>query len=208
MLATHNILNPANGAPITVPSQDMVLGLYYITKTRKSTKEEPVAGEGMHFYSPQEVKVAFNEKRLDLHASIKVKINNMVDGEEVEQVIETTTGRILFNELVPKEVGYINELLTKKSLRDIITRIIKVTGVPKTAKFLDDIKDLGDERHLKVDYPSIYQMLTQEKDILIDKARAEVQEVVMNYNMGLITNNERYNRLLIWTHTYSRLTTL
>ncbi|GIR59842.1 MAG: hypothetical protein CM15mP65_24230 [Crocinitomicaceae bacterium] len=127
MLASHNILNPANGAPITVPSQDMVLGLYYITKTRKSTKDDPVNGEGMHFYSPQEVKVAFNEKRLDLHASIKVKINNMVNGEEVEQVIETTTGRILFNELVPKEVGYINELLTKKSLRDIITKIIKVT---------------------------------------------------------------------------------
>ena len=209
MLASHNILNPANGAPITVPSQDMVLGLYYITKTRKSTKGDPVNGEGMHFYSPQEVKVAFNEKRLDLHASIKVKINNMVNGEEVEQVIETTTGRILFNELVPKEVGYINELLTKKSLRDIITKIIKVTGVPKTAKFLDDIKDLGYYMAFKggLSFNLSDVVIPKEKDILIDKARSEVQEVVMNYNMGLITNNERYNQIIdIWTHTNSRLT--
>ena len=209
MLASHNILNPANGAPITVPSQDMVLGLYYITKIRKSTKDEPVNGEGMHFYSPQEVKVAFNEKRLDLHASIKVKINNMINGEEVEQVIETTTGRILFNELVPKEVGYINELLTKKSLRDIITKIIKVTGVPKTAKFLDDIKDLGYYMAFKggLSFNLSDVVIPKEKDILIDKARSEVQEVVMNYNMGLITNNERYNQIIdIWTHTNSRLT--
>ena len=209
MLASHNILNPANGAPITVPSQDMVLGLYYITKTRKSTKDDPVNGEGMHFYSPQEVKVAFNEKRLDLHASIKVKINNMVNGEEIEQVIETTTGRILFNELVPKEVGYINELLTKKSLRDIITKIIKVTGVPKTAKFLDDIKDLGYYMAFKggLSFNLSDVVIPKEKDILIDKARSEVQEVVMNYNMGLITNNERYNQIIdIWTHTNSRLT--
>ena len=209
MLASHNILNPANGAPITVPSQDMVLGLYYITKTRKSTKDDPVNGEGMHFYSPQEVKVAFNEKRLDLHASIKVKINNMVNGEEVEQVIETTTGRILFNELVPKEVGYINELLTKKSLRDIITKIIKVTGVPKTAKFLDDIKDLGYYMAFKggLSFNLSDVVIPKEKDILIDKARSEVQEVVMSYNMGLITNNERYNQIIdIWTHTNSRLT--
>ena len=209
MLASHNILNPANGAPITVPSQDMVLGLYYITKIRKSTKDEPVNGEGMHFYSPQEVKVAFNEKRLDLHASIKVKINNILNGEEVEQVIETTTGRILFNELVPKEVGYINELLTKKSLRDIITKIIKVTGVPKTAKFLDDIKDLGYYMAFKggLSFNLSDVVIPKEKDILIDKARSEVQEVVMNYNMGLITNNERYNQIIdIWTHTNSRLT--
>ena len=209
MLASHNILNPANGAPITVPSQDMVLGLYYITKIRKSTKDEPVNGEGMHFYSPQEVKVAFNEKRLDLHASIKVKISNMVNGNKVEQVIETTTGRILFNELVPKEVGYINELLTKKSLRDIITKIIKVTGVPKTAKFLDDIKDLGYYMAFKggLSFNLSDVVIPKEKDILIDKARSEVQEVVMNYNMGLITNNERYNQIIdIWTHTNSRLT--
>ena len=209
MLASHNILNPANGAPITVPSQDMVLGLYYITKIRKSTKEHVVHGEGMTLYSPEEVKIAYNEKRLDLHASIKVKINNMVNGEEVEQFIETTTGRVLFNELVPKEVGFINELLTKKSLRDIITRIIKISGVPQTAKFLDDIKELGYYMAFKggLSFNLSDVVVPKEKDILIDKARSEVQEVRANYNMGLITNNERYNQIIdIWTHTNSRLT--
>ena len=209
MLASHNILNPANGAPITVPSQDMVLGLYYITKIRKSTKEHVVHGEGMTLYSPEEVKIAYNEKRLDLHASIKVKINNMVNGEEVEQFIETTTGRVLFNELVPKEVGFINELLTKKSLRDIITRIIKISGVPQTAKFLDDIKELGYFMAFKggLSFNLSDVVVPKEKDILIDKARSEVQEVRANYNMGLITNNERYNQIIdIWTHTNSRLT--
>ena len=209
MLASHNILNPANGAPITVPSQDMVLGLYYITKIRKSTKEHVVHGEGMTLYSPEEVKIAYNEKRLDLHASIKVKINNMVNGEEVEQFIETTTGRVLFNELVPKEAGFINELLTKKSLRDIITRIIKISGVPQTAKFLDDIKELGYYMAFKggLSFNLSDVVVPKEKDILIDKARAEVQEVRANYNMGLITNNERYNQIIdIWTHTNSRLT--
>jgi DNA-directed RNA polymerase subunit beta' len=209
MLASHNILNPANGAPITVPSQDMVLGLYYITKIRKSTKEHVVKGEGMTLYSPEEVKIAYNEKRLDLHASIKVKIQNMVDGEEVEQVVETTTGRILFNELVPKEAGYINELLTKKSLRDIISDIIKIAGVPKTAKFLDEIKELGYYMAFKggLSFNLSDVVIPPEKDILIDKARAEVNEVRSNYNMGLITNNERYNQIIdIWTHTNSRLT--
>jgi DNA-directed RNA polymerase subunit beta' len=209
MLASHNILNPANGAPITVPSQDMVLGLYYITKIRKSTKEHVVHGEGMTLYSPEEVKIAYNEKRLDLHASIKVKINNVVNGEEVEQFIETTTGRVLFNELVPKEAGFINELLTKKSLRDIITRIIKISGVPQTAKFLDDIKELGYYMAFKggLSFNLSDVVVPKEKDILIDKARAEVQEVRANYNMGLITNNERYNQIIdIWTHTNSRLT--
>ena len=209
MLASHNILNPANGAPITVPSQDMVLGLYYITKIRKSTKEHVVHGEGMTLYSPEEVKIAYNEKRLDLHASIKVKINNMVNGEEVEQFIETTTGRVLFNELVPKEAGFINELLTKKSLRDIITRIIKISGVPQTAKFLDDIKELGYYMAFKggLSFNLSDVVVPKEKDILIDKARSEVQEVRANYNMGLITNNERYNQIIdIWTHTNSRLT--
>ena len=209
MLASHNILNPANGAPITVPSQDMVLGLYYITKIRKSTKEHVVHGEGMTLYSAEEVKIAYNEKRLDLHASIKVKLNNIVDGEEVEELIETTTGRVLFNELVPKEVGYINELLTKKSLRDIISNIIKISGVPQTAKFLDEIKELGYYMAFKggLSFNLSDVVVPKEKDILIDKARAEVQEVRMNYNMGLITNNERYNQIIdIWTHTNSRLT--
>ena len=133
MLASHNILNPANGAPITVPSQDMVLGLYYITKLKKHTKEDPVNGEGMTFYSSEEVKIAYNEGMLDLHASIKVKIDDVVDGNPVNHIVETTTGRVIFNELVPAEVGFVNEVLTKKSLRDIISNIIKISGVPDTA---------------------------------------------------------------------------
>ena len=204
ILASHNILNPANGAPITVPSQDMVLGLYYITKIRTSTEDHIVKGENMTFYSPEEVKIAYNEKKLDLHAPIKVKINNYKNGEDVSEIIETTTGRVIFNELVPKEAGYINELLTKKALRDIITRIIKISGVPITAKFLDDIKDLGYQMSFKGGLSFILSdvVVPKEKDILIEKARKEVDEVKMNYNMGLITNNERYNQIIdIWTHT-------
>ncbi|MBT4205679.1 MAG: DNA-directed RNA polymerase subunit beta', partial [Proteobacteria bacterium] len=195
ILASHNILNPANGAPITVPSQDMVLGLYYITKIRTSTEDHIVKGENMTFYSPEEVKIAYNEKKLDLHAPIKVKINNYKNGEDVTEMIETTTGRILFNELVPREVGYINELLTKKALRDILTKIIKIAGVPNTAKFLDDIKDLGYQMSFKGGLSFILSdvVVPKEKDILIEKARKEVDEVKLNYNMGLITNNERYN---------------
>ena len=209
ILASHNILNPANGAPITVPSQDMVLGLYYITKIRTSTEDHIVKGENMTFYSPEEVKIAYNEKKLDLHAPIKVKINNHKNGEDVTEMVETTTGRILFNELVPREVGFINELLTKKALRDILTKIIKIAGVPNTAKFLDDIKDLGYQMSFKGGLSFILSdvVVPKEKDILIEKARKEVDEVKLNYNMGLITNNERYNQIIdIWTHTNSRLT--
>ena len=163
----------------------------------------------MTFYSPEEVKIAYNEKRLDLHASIKVKILNHKDGENVSEIIETTTGRVLFNELVPNEAGYINELLTKKSLRDIITKIIKISGVPNTAKFLDDIKEVGYYMSFKggLSFNLSDVVVPKEKDILIEKARKEVDEVKMNYNMGLITNNERYNQIIdIWTHTNSRLT--
>jgi DNA-directed RNA polymerase subunit beta' len=209
MLASHNILNPANGAPITVPSQDMVLGLYYITKLKKHTKEDPVKGEGMTFYSTEEVKIAYNEAKLDLHASIKVKMDDVVDGEFVNHIIETTTGRVLFNELVPREAGYVNEVLTKKSLRDIISDIIKISGVPNTAKFLDAIKDLGYYMAFKggLSFNLSDVQIPPEKDILINKARKQVEEVKMNYNMGLITNNERYNQIIdIWTHTNSRLT--
>ena len=209
ILASHNILNPANGAPITVPSQDMVLGLYYLTKIRTSTENHIVKGENMTFYSPEEVKIAYNEKKLDLHAPIKVKINNYKNGEDVTEMVETTTGRILFNELVPREVGFINELLTKKALRDILTKIIKIAGVPNTAKFLDDIKDLGYQMSFKGGLSFILSdvVVPKEKDILIEKARKEVDEVKLNYNMGLITNNERYNQIIdIWTHTNSRLT--
>ncbi len=137
MLASHNILNPANGAPITVPSQDMVLGLYYITKGRKSTETEKVRGEGLIFYSPEEVNIAYNEGKIDLHAHIKVKVNDRKDGEFVNHLIETTVGRVIFNQFVPAEVGYINEILTKKSLRDIIGRVLKLAGTAKTADFLD-----------------------------------------------------------------------
>ncbi|MCT4582122.1 MAG: DNA-directed RNA polymerase subunit beta' [Flavobacteriales bacterium] len=209
MLASHNILNPANGAPITVPSQDMVLGLYYITKARKSTKEVPIKGEGKSFYSPEEVKIAYNEGVLDLHAQIKVRTNDIEEGEKVTKLIETTTGRVLFNELVPDEAGYINEVLTKKALRDIISEILKVTDVPTAANFLDEIKDLGYYMAFKggLSFNLGDVVIPDEKDEMVAKAEAQVDEVKMNYNMGLITNNERYNQIIdIWTHTNSRLT--
>ena len=206
MLASHNILNPANGAPIAVPSQDMVLGLYYITKGKKSTKEEPVKGEGMTFYSAEEVNIAYNEGVLDLHAHIKVLFTH-IDGKK--EMIETTTGRVLFNELVPDEVGYINQLLTKKALRDIIGDILKVVGVARTAQFLDDIKEMGYFNAFKggLSFNLSDVIIPAEKEELVEKATAEVDEVMMNYNMGLITNNERYNQIIdIWTHTNSKLT--
>jgi DNA-directed RNA polymerase subunit beta' len=209
MLASHNILNPANGAPITVPSQDMVLGLYYITKGRKSTPEHLVKGEGMKFYSPEEVIIAFNEKVVDLHAHITVKINLPENGERIERTIETTVGRVLFNQVVPEEYGYINELLTKKSLRDIISDILKKTGTAKTAKFLDDIKELGYRMAFKggLSFNLGDVIVPKLKEELIEKANIEVEEVMNNYNMGFITNNERYNQIIdIWTHTNSNLT--
>jgi DNA-directed RNA polymerase subunit beta' len=206
MLASHNILNPANGAPIAVPSQDMVLGLYYITKGRKSDEERKMKGEGMTFYSPEEVIIAYNEKRLDLHTHIKLRWTG-VDGKP--QMIETTCGRTLFNEVVPNEVGFINEVLTKKALRDIIGLVVKEAGVARAAQFLDDIKDLG--------FMSAFQgglsfnlddvVIPEAKEKLVKAAQAEVDEVLGNYNMGLITNNERYNQTIdIWTHTNSKVT--
>ena len=210
MLASHNILNPANGAPIAVPSQDMVLGLYYITKARKSTKEEPVRGEGMTFYSPEEVLIAYNEKQLDLHAQIKVRVDDIDEkGEPIRHIIETTTGRVIFNQHVPKSAGFINEVLTKKALRGIIAEILKRTGMAVAAKFLDDIKSLGFIMAFRggLSFNLADVIIPDEKETLIDKASAEVEEVKMNYNMGLITNNERYNQIIdIWTHTNSRLT--
>jgi DNA-directed RNA polymerase subunit beta' len=210
MLASHNILNPANGAPIAVPSQDMVLGLYYITKPRKSAPEHIVKGEGMTFYSPEEVIIAYNERVVDLHAIIKVKINNPTgDNPELIQTIETTVGRVLFNQVVPTEYGYINEVLTKKSLRDIIGLLIRKTGNDVAAKFLDDIKDLGYkmayEGGLSFNLGDI--LVPEVKETLVAKANAEVDEVMSNYNMGFITNNERYNQIIdIWTHANSHLT--
>ncbi|MEI7489928.1 MAG: DNA-directed RNA polymerase subunit beta' [Bacteroidota bacterium] len=209
MLASHNILNPANGAPITVPSQDMVLGLYYMTKARKTDADKKIRGEGMTFYSPEEVIIAFNEKRVDLHAIIKVRMNLLEDGKEVSTMMETTVGRVIFNQVVPREYGYINQLLTKKSLRDIIGAILKKTGTAKTAKFLDDIKDLGYSMAFKggLSFNLDDVIVPQIKETLVGNASAEVDEVVNNYNMGFITNNERYNQIIdIWTHTNSQLT--
>ncbi len=205
MLASHNILNPANGAPIAVPSQDMVLGLYYITKGRRSDESRKMRGEDMTFYSPEEVIIAHNEKRVDLHSFIKVKIDNAGKSE----VVETTVGRVLFNQHVPEEVGFINELLTKKSLRDIIGRVLKQMGFSVTSKFLDDIKGLGFYMAFKggLSFNIEDVIIPEEKTKLLDDASAEVDNVMMNYNMGLITNNERYNQIIdIWTHTNSKLT--
>jgi len=209
MLASHNILNPANGAPITVPSQDMVLGLYYITKGRKSEPGHIMKGEGMSFYSAEEVIIAYNEKQIDLHSFIKVRISVIENGEKVEKLIETTVGRVLFNQVVPEEYGFINELLTKKSLRDIIGDLLKKTGTAKAAQFLDDIKSLGFTMAFKggLSFNLGDVIVPKLKEELIIKANAEVEDVMNNYNMGFITNNERYNQIIdIWTHTNSNLT--
>ena len=211
MLASHNILNPANGAPITVPSQDMVLGLYYITKIRKSTKEFPIKGEGMTFYSPEEVIIAYNEKIVDIHAGIKVKVNVKEGNKLVSKIIETSVGRVIFNEKVPAEFGFINQLLTKKSLRDIISEVLKVTGNAVTVKFLDDIKSLGYEMAFKggLSFNLGNVIVPAAKEELIKSANEEVEEVLLNYNNGFITNNERYNQIIdIWTHTNAKLTNI
>lgn len=209
MLASHNILNPANGAPITVPSQDMVLGLYYITKARKSTEEKPVKGEGKRFYSHEEVIIAYNEKRVDLHAIIHVKVKVRKSGMLEETMLETTVGRILFNQVVPEEYGFINQLLTKKALRDIIGEIVKLLGTSAAAQFLDDIKNMGFRMAFKggLSFNLGNVIVPEAKEILINQANEEVAEVLANYNMGFITNNERYNQIIdIWTHTNSHLT--
>jgi len=209
MLASHNILNPANGAPITVPSQDMVLGLYYLTKERKSTPENPVKGEGYRFYSPQEVIIAYNEGKVDLHAIVSVRLPFEENGETVFRLTETTVGRVLLNQVIPPEHGYVNQLLTKKSLRDIIGSVLKKTDTAITAKFLDDIKDLGFRMAFKggLSFNLDDVIVPIEKEKLIEAANEEVNEVVNSYNNGLITTNERYNQIVdIWTHTNSKLT--
>jgi len=210
MLASHNILNPANGAPIAVPSQDMVLGLYYITKGKKSVGDLVVKGEGSTFYSPEEVIIAYNERKLDLHAHIKVRTYDLNHiGVPELKLLETTCGRVLFNERVPREVGFINDVLTKKALRDIIGEVLKVCGTSRSAQFLDDIKELGYEMAFKggLSFNLDDIIIPKEKEVLVTKAENEVKEVMANYNGGLITNNERYNQIIdIWTHTNSRLT--
>ena len=212
MLASHNILNPANGAPVTVPSQDMVLGLYYMTKERKSTKEVPIKGEGLTFYSPEEVTIAFNEERVDLNAGITVRTKDLDEnGNIVTKMIKTTTGRVLFNEVVPEKAGFINEVLTKKNLRGIIGKILKVTDIPTTGAFLDEIKNMG--------YKFAFQgglsfslgdiIIPEEKYSMIADANEEVDAIVMNYNMGMLTQKERYNQVIdVWSSTNNRLTEL
>ncbi len=208
MLAPHNILNPANGAPIAVPSQDMVLGLYYLTKPRKSTPEKPVKGEGLRFYSFEEAIIAHNEGRADLHANVKVKAQVKENGQLVTKLIDTTIGRIIFNQHVPEEIGFINMLLTKKSLRDIIGSMVRETGNDKTAEFLDSIKDLGFSFAFKggLSFNINNVLVPADKDKLIAQAKEEVEEIWYNYNNGFITNNERYNQVIdIWTRINSRV---
>ncbi len=212
MLGSHNILNPANGAPVTVPSQDMVLGLYYMTKERISTPEVPIKGEGLTFYSPEEVTIAFNEEMVDLNAGIKVRTYDVdEEGNQVRKIIKTTVGRVLFNEVVPPAAGYINEVLTKKNLRGIIGAILKATDIPTTGDFLDQIKNMG--------YKFAFQgglsfslgdiIIPEEKKSMIEAANIEVAAIVGNYNMGMLTQKERYNQVIdVWGSTNNRLTEL
>jgi len=207
MLASHNILNPANGAPITVPSQDMVLGLYYITKIRPGAK-----GEGMTFYGEEEAIIAYNEKKVQLHALINVIVDDIDEnGDPIRKMHETTVGRVIANEAIPKEVGYINELLSKKSLRDIIGKVIKTCGVARTAQYLDDIKDLGYTAAFKggLSFNLEDVIIPEEKEKLIQDGYAEVEEIVENWKMGFITYNERYNQIIdTWTHINSKLSNI
>ena len=210
MLASHNILNPANGSPITVPSQDMVLGLYYITKGRKSTPEHPIKGEGRIFYSEEEANIAYNEGMVALHAWVKVRtqVRNEAGGLDTK-LVDTTMGRILFNRSIPHAVGFINELMTKKSLRDLIGVIVRQTDIPTTADFLDHIKELGFKMAFKggLSFNLDDVMVPENKVTLIEAAQREVEDVTGNYNMGFITNNERYNQVIdIWTRTNSKIT--
>ncbi len=210
MLASHNILNPANGAPITVPSQDMVLGLYYITKGRRSTEDHKVQGEGKIFYGPEEVVIATNEGKLDKHAYIKVRVPvRNEDGTIETKIVETVAGRVIFNLLVPEELGFVDELLTKKKLQQIIARVYTLAGNAKTAKFLDDIKYLGFQTAFKggLSIGLNDVNIPVEKDELVQGAKKEVDGVWNNYLMGLITDNERYNQVIdIWTRVNSQLT--
>ncbi|PVZ12141.1 DNA-directed RNA polymerase subunit beta' [Porphyromonas loveana] len=203
MLASHNILNPANGAPITVPSQDMVLGLYYITKLRPNTK-----GHGLVFYGPEEATIAYNEGKVDIHAPIKVYVDDYENGESVRHMVETSVGRLMVNEFVPKKVGYVNEVLGKKALRDIIGNVIKTCGVATTAKFLDDIKNLGYYMAFKggLSFNLADVLIPEEKDALIQEGYDAVEQIMQDYSMGFITFNERYNQIIdTWTHINGRL---
>ncbi len=206
MLGAHNILNPANGAPITVPSQDMVLGLYYITKLRPGAQ-----GEGHKFYGPEEALIAYNEGRISLHAPISVVVDDIDEqGNPIQHLVDNTSvGRVIFNQSVPKEIGYVNKIISKKSLRDIIGDVISTCGVTRSAQFLDDIKNLGYYMAFRggLSFNLGDVLIPPEKEQLVAEGNEQVQEVLNNYAMGFITNNERYNQIIdIWTHVNSRLT--
>ena len=204
MLQSHNILNPANGAPITVPSQDMVLGLYYITKLRPGSK-----GEGLTFYGPEEAIIAYNEKRVDIHAPIKVVVKDLnANGELEKKMVETSVGRVIVNEIIPEEVGYFNDIISKKTLRGIITDVIKTVGVARACEFLDGIKNLGYRMAyvggLSFNLGDI--IIPEEKEELVRRGNEEVERIANDYGMGFITDNERYNQVIdTWTHVNNDL---
>ena len=204
MLQSHNILNPANGAPITVPSQDMVLGLYYITKLRPASK-----GEGLTFYGPEEAIIAYNEKRVDIHAPIKVVVKDLnANGELEKKMVETSVGRVIVNEIIPEEVGYFNDIISKKTLRGIITDVIKTVGVARACEFLDGIKNLGYRMAyvggLSFNLGDI--IIPEEKEELVRRGNEEVERIANDYGMGFITDNERYNQVIdTWTHVNNDL---
>ena len=203
MLQSHNILNPANGAPITVPSQDMVLGLYYITKIRPGAK-----GEGLTFYGPEEALIARNEGRCDLHALIKVVVDDLVDGTIQKRMVETSVGRVIVNGIIPNEVGFFNDVISKKTLRGLISNVIKAVGMAKACEFLDGIKNLGYRMAyvagLSFNLGDI--IIPPEKEAIVERGRKEVEEITNNYNMGFITNKERYNQVIdAWTHVNTDL---
>ena len=198
MLQSHNILNPANGAPITVPSQDMVLGLYYISKIRPGAK-----GEGLTFYGPEEAIIAHNEGKCDLHAQVKVMVDDIVDGKPCKHMVETSVGRVIVNGIIPEQVGYVNKIISKKSLRDIIADVIKNVGFAEACEFLDGIKNLGYrmayEAGLSFNLDDI--IIPEAKKDLVEKGNEEIRQITENYNMGFITDNERYNQVIdTWTH--------
>lgn len=212
LLSSQNILNPANGGPVTVPSQDMILGLYYMTKERISTDNHKVKGEGLVFYSPEELIIAYNEKVVDINAKIKIRIQDIDEQEqEIKRIIETTAGRVLFNQVVPKKAGYINEVLNKKSLRTIIGKVLDSTDIPTTARFLDEIKTMGFKFAFQggLSFSLGDIIIPEEKQSLIKKAEKEVDDIVANYNMGMLTDKERYNQVIdIWSAANNKLTEL
>ena len=207
MLQSHNILNPANGAPITVPAQDMVLGLYYITKLRKGAK-----GEGLTFYGPEEALIAYNEGKVDIHAPVKVIVDDLDENGNIVKIMrETSVGRVIFNEIVPVEAGFINTIISKKSLRDIISDVIKKVGVARAADFLDGIKNLGYYMAFKggLSFNLGDIIIPKEKEELVKRGNEEVEQIMMNYNMGFITDNERYNQVIdTWTHVNNDLSNI